>query len=303
MTDYMTFDDLFTQVSRAIKDFQESQANLVKMVINQVYLTEVLHVDDLYPLFWLVDFDDSIESQAPSTITGISVAANAIVTTSAVHGLAIGDLVTIHAVVGMTEINDQIYQVVAVPDTTHVTLSCSSASFTAYASGGTMHHRGTTLQTSGKNVQRLLLAEWHDEAKMEQILPEEMSEWTGRFHYTDDTERPERWYFGKSYTTTGTEVNQIIWHPGADASYRLRYWFETRPTRLVNDADVPLLPPMFHDAIVAGAIVRLAENNVQVENGLVWPGIYKAHIGALVEFNRKYYLDNNRIDRQHPFMV
>lgn len=303
MADYIDFEHLVDEVSRAIKDFQESQTNLVKMVINQVYLTEVLQCDDLYPLFWLVDFDDSIETDGPSTISGISKAANAIVTTSAAHELAIGDLVTIHAVVGMTEINDQIYQVVAVPDSTHVTLSCDSSAFTAWSSGGTMHHRGTTLQTTGKNVQRILLAGWHDEDKMEQILPEEMDELTSRYHYTDDTSRPTRYYFGKSYTTTGSEVNQIIWHPGADDDYRLRYWFEVRPTRLVNAADVPLLPPIFHDAIISGSIVRLAENNVQVENGMVWPGIYKAHIGALVEFNRKYYLENNRIDRQHPFMV
>lgn len=302
MADYLTFDDLQNEVHRAVKDYQESQANLVKMVINQVYLTEILQADNLYPMFWLLDLDDSRKSVAPKTISGISIAANAIVTCAA-HTFIVGDLVTIHGVSGMTEINDLIAQVTAVPDTTHITLSINSAAFTAYTSGGTVHHRGVTLNTAGKPVQSVYLASWHNEDRMEKISPNEIENDPGKYHYTDATARPERWYFGKGFSSTGVETNQLIWHPGADAAYRLRVWLELRPSRLSAAADVPMLPPVFHDAIIAGAITRLAENNVQVESQIIWPGIYKGQLEALKTFNRKYYEVNRSNDWKTPYLL
>jgi hypothetical protein len=66
---------------------------------------------------------------------------------------------------------------------------------------------------------------------------------------------------------------------------------------------VPLLPPIFHDTIISGAIVRLAENNVQVENAVIWPGIYKAQLDALKTFNRKYYKEHDKVDRMTPYLL
>lgn len=303
MADYIQFSNIVAQVRRAVKDFNAAQDDLIKMTVNMVYLTEVLQADNLYPFYWLLDFDDSVKSVAPATVSGLSKAASAIITTSSAHGMAVGDLVTVHNVAGMTEINDQIYQVSAVPDSTHITISVDSSGYTTYTSGGTVHHRGTTLDLAGKPIQRITQAAWSDEDKMLQVIPQETDDDVGLFHYIDTTGRPSHWQHAKGFSATGVETNQIIWHPGADAAYRLRYWFEYRPSRLVNDADVPLLPPVFHDAIISGAIVRLAENNVQVENATVWPGIYKAQLEMLKTFNRKWYKDNDHVDRTKPYLL
>ncbi len=67
------------------------------------------------------------------TITGITQATQAVVT--ATTTLVAGQTVQVSGVVGMTEINDNTYQVVSVTGTT-VTLDVDSTSFTAYVSGG-----------------------------------------------------------------------------------------------------------------------------------------------------------------------
>jgi len=73
---------------------------------------------------------------SPKTITGIS-AANPAVVTSTAHGLATGDVVTIAAVVGMTQVNGQSYVIKNLTANTFELVGCNSTSFTAYTSGGT----------------------------------------------------------------------------------------------------------------------------------------------------------------------
>jgi hypothetical protein len=67
------------------------------------------------------------------TITGISAAAQAVVT--ATNTASVGDYVYITGVVGMTEINDAHYKVVAATSSTF-TIDVDSSGFTAYSSGG-----------------------------------------------------------------------------------------------------------------------------------------------------------------------
>ena len=73
---------------------------------------------------------------SPKTITGITAADPAVVT-STTHGLATGDVVTIAAVVGMTQVNGQSYVIKNLTANTFELVGCDSTSFTAYASGGT----------------------------------------------------------------------------------------------------------------------------------------------------------------------
>jgi len=73
---------------------------------------------------------------SPKTITGIS-AANPAVVTSTAHGLATGDVVTIAAVVGMTQVNGQSYVIKNLTANTFELVGCNSTTFTAYGSGGT----------------------------------------------------------------------------------------------------------------------------------------------------------------------
>ena len=60
MADELTYLNLRTEVKRAIKSLGTSKDTIVDMVINQVYLTEILQIDELYPLFWLLDFDEEL---------------------------------------------------------------------------------------------------------------------------------------------------------------------------------------------------------------------------------------------------
>lgn len=93
------------------------------------------------------------------TITNATQADPVVITTSGAHGLAVGEIVSIVDVVGMTELNNKNYKVGAVPLTTTIELQSLDAvdvdgtGFTAYSSGGTLGESGVTnnLGTSTNN--------------------------------------------------------------------------------------------------------------------------------------------------------
>lgn len=70
------------------------------------------------------------------SVTGITKADPAVVTTSAAHGLVAGDKVRILDAGGMTEVNDQVYTVASPSGTTFSLAGVDSTSFTTYTSGG-----------------------------------------------------------------------------------------------------------------------------------------------------------------------
>jgi hypothetical protein len=308
MADFLTFENLFDKVARAIKDPQLSKKELIKDIINMVYQDEVMVCDDLHPLYWLVDFDDSMASVGPATITGITQADPGVITTDAAHGLAVGDIVGIYNIVGMTEFNNRILKVATAPSTTTLTLidlddvdAIDTTGYTAWSSAGTVHHRGKTLATTGKAVQRVLAAKWHDEKSMDPIgynQIEEQNSWV-----SDSTARPERYMQRKSYSTAGVELNQMLWYQGANDAYDLRYWFERRVSPLVGDATVPQLPPQFHNAISAGSIGRLAEYSIEVEQPILWAPLYGEMLGHIRSFNRKHWDQIADQEGRKPFMI
>ena len=297
MADFLTFANLVDECERGIKFYGGSKIDLVKHMINMVYLNEMLTVDNLHPLHWLVDFDDTLASKAPSVITGITAADPGVITTSAVHGLAAGDIISIYSIAGMTELNNRMFRVNSAPSTTTIDLididgldEISTSAYTTYVSDGVINHRGIPLATTGKNVQRILKCMWHGEEPMTPITYDELEKYED--WWDESTELPSRYYLRKKYTTAGVESNHLLWFHGADAAYDLRYWFELRPTKLVDDDSVPLLPNQFHYAIVAGVLMRFAEQGVQVENQVIWPSIYSAQLEQLKQFNRKFYMEN-----------
>jgi len=107
----------------------------------------------------------------------------------------------------------------------------------------------------------------------------------------------------REYTAAGAQYDYLLWFQAADAAYNLRLWYEKQCARLSATTDVPVLPYQFHDAIIAGAITRLGENKVQVEAGVVWPAIYKAHIDAIKAFNRKWWADHKPYERSGLFLA
>lgn len=304
MADFMTFKELYEAGERALSK-SGADTPLVKNMVNMVYLSEICEADDLYPLFWLRKLDDTLAAKAPATITGITGASVAVVTAAA-HGFANGDIVSIYDVVGMTEVNHRAYLVSnKAADTLELetveAVDVNSSDYTAYTSGGTLVHRGLTLATTGINVQRILQAAWHDEKPMTEISPEQLEE--AQRWWDDNTERPKRWLHKKLYSAAGVETNQLWWFPGSDATYDLRYWALTRPARLSADGDVPILPPQFHDTIVSGTMTRLIESNVQVENAIVWPSLYKLQLDNLKTFNRKYYQQHEADKREGLYLL
>jgi hypothetical protein len=85
----------------------------------------------------------TIGSTTPSSLSGISQANPGVFTTTGAHGLTVGQLVTITNVVGMTQVNGNIYVVNTTPLTTTFTVIfqgsvLNTSSYTAYTSGGTV---------------------------------------------------------------------------------------------------------------------------------------------------------------------
>jgi len=303
MADYLNFGQLKTRVRNIIRDFNNSMNDIIESTINMVYLNEIMVYDRLHPLWWMMDMDDSLEAQAPAQITGITKANPGIFTTEENHNLSVYDLVVVNNIRGMTELNDRVFSVSAVPGSKLLNLGVSTAQYTDYIEGGTIGHRGKVLNTIRKPVQRITNASWHDEKPMVAMGPGGFDKNFGENHWTDNTGIPVRYYFGKTYSSTGQETNQIIWHPSSDDNYKLRYWFESRAERLVNDSDVPKLPPQFHHMIVAGVAVRLAENNVMVNNPKVWPGLYKTQLEAMKTLNSDFWENADSEDMGAPFLL
>lgn len=76
-------------------------------------------------------------SSPPQAITAISKAAQAVVT-SAAHGLETGDVVKPAGIVGMTELNDQVYIVEYLTANTFGLFGVDSTDYTTYVSGGSI---------------------------------------------------------------------------------------------------------------------------------------------------------------------
>lgn len=76
--------------------------------------------------------------QATKTVTAVSKATAAQITTSAAHGYVVGDTVVLDDIVGMTEMNNRIGVVLTVPSSTTFTINVDSTDFTNYTSDGTV---------------------------------------------------------------------------------------------------------------------------------------------------------------------
>jgi hypothetical protein len=306
MANYKQFSELYNDVSRAIGDLGNQQRiDEIKAVINMVYLQEIMKCDDLNPCLWFLHyFDDSQKCKSSVSITGISQANPGVV--SCVHSFVAGDIVQIAGVVGMTEVNNRIFvvgTVVAGVSFQILTLdgaNVNTTSFTAWSSGGTVYHRGISLASG---YEQFLVGAWHGFSG--EITPIDEHELEKKISYYDpgNSGLPKRYLQKKYFTSAGVEANRVLWFPLPDSTYQLRAWLEKQPDRLVNDTDVPILPFRYHDAITSGAIMRMMKYpEIQIENAVVWPWIFKNHIENLRTENRNYWRKFNQDNRSAPFL-
>jgi hypothetical protein len=301
MANNMTFQEIYEAVMVAIGDAQYSRTAEVKAACNMIYLNEVNQCDDLYPLFWLLDCDDSKVSKVRAAITAISKAAQGSVT-SAGHGFASGDVVTLYGIGGMTELN---YRTVVIVKTTADAYTMTdlngtainTTNFTTYTSGGYAHHRGITLT----DCNRVLKANWHGYDKGLDFIGIDKLENEAAWMDASVT-RPQKCLHRKIFTAAGAQTDFLLWYQAADAAYNLRVWTEKLVDRLSATSDVPIGPPQVGDAIVAGAVMRLGENKVQVEAGIIWPSVYKSNIDAIRTLNRRWWQTQKQDERSGLFL-
>ena len=82
-------------------------------------------------------------------LSGATAANPCVITVPSTAGYAAGDGVRIKDVVGMTELNGNMYKVLAVPSSTTASLDVDSSGFTAWSSGGIAYNQSLTVNDSG----------------------------------------------------------------------------------------------------------------------------------------------------------
>lgn len=309
MADILTFGNIVSELQRALKKGKGSIDDLIKMTVNMVYLNEIISCDSLNPLYWLVDFDDTLASVAPLEISAVTKADPGVMTVKVTPTIVAGDIFMVHNIAGMTELNGRMFSAGTV-NTGNKTIGLKdidgtdivTTNYTTWSSGGTINHHGLTLATTGKDVKTIIVPRWVGEKKMTPIGVKELEE---SFSLMGDNTagNPTRYMQRKAFTEAGVETNQLIWYPGAGEAKDLRYWFEKRVPKLVEDADVPMLPYDFHHSLIAGTMVRLKEYDAQVENPISWGRIYMSHLRDIRTYNRKHYKKEQNEHYKLPFMI
>ena len=305
MADYKTYADIYGDVCRAMGDLNQARLDEVKAVVNMVYLNEVCVCDELYPLHWLMDLIDDVKTKDEATITGL-VVATGVITAAAGHGFATGDIIQISGIVGTVELNDRIFVVVRTAATTLTLKDLSgtaidTTTYTAWTSGGKMYHRGATLAKNFRTIHSFNFKDYSIPLTPIGFL--ELEQNTG-WYDTSTESKPSR-YLHKAYAdTTGTEYQRILWFTLPDTNYYARIWGEKIPSRLSAVGDVPVLPARFHDAIVSGSVARLVQyGQIQIENAVIWPGLYKMQIEAIKNENREWWRKNTPDERSAPYLL
>src|SRR5208283_95453 len=154
MSDFLTFATLYQDCCRLIGDLNKSRVNEVKSVINSVYLDEMLNVDELRPMFWLRQFDDSILMKLSDTAVSISNANPAVMVTAA-DIYATNDIVTLYNVQVMPQLSNRTFLLTRTAASTYTladiygnpvnTLNISGLSTSSYQNVGPVNgvqHRG-----------------------------------------------------------------------------------------------------------------------------------------------------------------
>ena len=308
MADYLTYANIYDAVCNAIGDngTSGSQARLdeAKINIGLVY-QEVLNCDELYPMHWLMDLIDDVLTKDATTITGITKADPGVVTSTG-HKLVNGDVIQFGTVTGMTELSNRIAVVTTkAADTWELyDLAGSKINTTNYAAVGTAavaYHRGVTLSKSFDKIQSYA---WHGYVGEVKPIGFNELETSSSFYDPTATGKPSRYLHKQHYTTAGTKTDRIMWFNSPDNNYQARIWGRLAVAPLSAVGDVPQMPFEFHPAIIAGTVARMVKpDGIQIENGMIWPGIYKMHLDAIKTYNRRWWKQNEKTNRSAPYLL
>ena len=305
MADYKTYADIYGDVCRAMGDLSQARLEEVKAVVNMVYLNEVCVCDELYPLYWLMDLIDDVKTKNEATVTGISKATAAVVTATA-HGLVTGDIIQFGTVTGMTELSNRVCVFVRTSADAGTLKDLSGAAidssgFVAVGTAGKAYHRGVTLSKNFRTIHSFNFKDFSN--PLTPIGFEELEKNTS--WYDTNTESQPTRYLHKPYAdTAGTEYQRLLWFTLPDTVYDARIWGEKIPSRLSGVGDVPVLPARFHDTIVSGSVARLTQyGTVQIENAVIWPGLYKMQLQAIKDENRQWWRKNMPDSRSGLYLI
>jgi hypothetical protein len=272
-------------------DMQKTRLDEVQAVINMVYLDEVMVCDDSYPLFWLMELVDGIKTKVSATVTGIT-KANPGVVSAAAHGFVNGDIVQFGVVTGMSELN---YSLAVVTNKATGTFELydlngskiDTSGYVAVGTAGTAYHRGLTLS---KSLSKIESFSWQGYNGLIPPVSLTKIEADASLMDTANSSRPTRHFHKQHFTSAGVKSDRLLWYPLPNGVYDGRVWGELDISPMSAASDVPRLPFKFHNAIVSGSIARLTQyGNVQIENAVIWPGIYKMQLESIKLYNRRYW--------------
>jgi len=157
----------------------------------------------------------------------------------------------------------------------------------------------TNILTAGNNVERILAMsvdnqpctpiDWQELEGGAKARPGNPS--PDYYWDTSNKSRPTRFYHKKAYTSAGVESNTIYWFLLPDAIYSFRYWYEKRVT-LLTGANVPILPPFAHPALIYGTLAQAALFDIRAKSG-PWDVMYEGLINDLESFNANFVFGSN----------
>jgi hypothetical protein len=305
MADFKTYADIYGDVCRAMGDLSQARLDEVKAVVNMVYLNEVCVCDELHPLYWLMDLIDDVKTKNEATLTAISKASAASVT-SVGHGFVTGDIIQFGAITGMSEVSYRHFVVVRTTADAYTLKDLSgavidSSVFFAAGTAGKAYHRGITLSKAFRTIKSFNFKDYS--IPLTPIGFEELEKNTG-WYDTATESKPTRYLHKVYLDTAGNEYQRLLWFTLPDTVYYARIWGEKIPSRLSAVGDVPVLPARFHDVIVSGSVARLVQYGaVQIENAVIWPGLYKMQLQAIKDENREWWRKNTPDQRSGPYLI
>jgi len=295
----MQYSEIYSAVEDVLKLSGGSKRDIAKHAVNMAYI-EMMFNDVRFPPYWLhAPLRRALH--APKTVEDASQAAQCVITSTA-HGFSGGEVLTFWNVGGMEELNydyataSQDTVKLYVVDTAGIAAdtfrltdmngdAINSTTYTAFTTGGTIHHHGWRIASVIHTVHKVGLYDNNPLVSMtwEQFL-DDPDYWV-----SDQTTTPYKFIHSQLYASDGDRADYIITLPASQEAEIAYPLITVKPIILSSDTDVPLMPPEFHYGIVAGAVMRLMESNVQVENAVIWPGIYQANVAGFNAYNYKLW--------------